>query len=314
MQILRDYHHKHIPDGMVLALGNFDGVHRGHQAVLSEAQRVAEQQEKPWGVLTFWPHPREFFAPQQKPWCLQPLAARLRTLKQYAVPHVSLLRFHANMAAQSAQDFVDEVLVKQWRASHVVTGQNFMFGTKRQGDAEFLRQRLQHHGVGYSAVPAVIEGSQPCSSTRLRFALAEGHVNDISAICSRDWQVQGRVFQGHQRGRLLGFPTANIHLQPHFAWHHGVYAVRARLLGQSQWLPAVASYGVRPQFGAGACWLEVHVLDMPENTNYYHHTMQVELVEFLRPEMTFQHVDALIEQMHTDVVVARQSLQRNLGK
>lgn len=297
-----------LAQGVVWALGNFDGVHRGHQAVLKEAQTQAKTLGLPWGVMTFWPHPREFFAPQQKPWCLQPIAERLRTFELLEVPHVAILRFNETLSHLSAQDFIEQVLINRWHAKHVVTGENFMFGAKRQGNADFLRGSLAAQQVGYSAVPPVMEEGQPCSSTRLRFALAEGHLDEILAMCGRPWQVQGRVFKGAQRGRTLGFPTANVHMSPHYAWHYGVYAVRARCKGTQTWMPAVASYGTRPQFGGQAVWLEVHVLDVAPETNYYDQMMQVELVEFLRPETTFSSTEALVAQMHEDVAQARKVL------
>jgi riboflavin kinase/FMN adenylyltransferase len=288
--------------GSVLVIGNFDGVHRGHAALLNAAAAKASALNAPLAVLSFAPHPRVFFQPELKPHTIYPLNERLRLLADAGVEQVFLQRFDAAFSQQSAEDFVQEVLLKQLQVVHVLTGENFIFGHKRRGHEALLRSMLDAAGVGYTAVPASMLDGAPISSTRIRDALHEGAMERAAELLGRPYRIRGTVRHGNRIGRLLGFPTANIQLSPRLSPRYGIYAMWARQCNEpgAPWQPAVASYGTRPTFDNGAPLLEVHLLDAPDLPDLYGQRLEVQWGHFLRSEQKFETPEALMQQMNHD--------------
>ena len=296
--------------GAVIAIGNFDGVHRGHQAVIGEAVRLARAAGRPAAVMTFEPHPRRFFKPDGAPFLLTRLRTKLRIVAGLGVDVVYALRFNARLAALEAEDFVDTILVRGLDAAGIVIGYDFVFGKGRRGNPELLRARLAAAGRTCTIMPpvgaaAALEAEEGAiySSTGARTALGEGDPQAAAAILGRPFEIEGHVRAGDRRGRTIGFPTANIELGDYLRPRLGVYAVRARIAGVAAPLDGVANLGLRPTVGGTAPRLEVHLFDFAGDI--YGRQVAVALLHFLRPEMKFAGLDALKVQIAADAAQAR---------
>ena len=291
----------------VVAIGNFDGVHRGHQAVLGAARRLAEEAGAKALLLTFEPHPRAFFS--GRPFFrLTPAPLKRAVATALGMDGTLVLGFGAELAALSAEAFVRRVLVERLSISAAVTGFDFQFGHKRQGTPEFLARAGEEHGFGVTVVEALSEGGGPVSSTRIRAALAAGDVAVANELLGWTWGVDGQVIAGERRGRELGYPTANMALDPATDLAHGIYAVRfARRDGAVR--DGVASYGRRPTFDNGRPLLETFLFDF--SGDLYGETALVSLVGFIRPEERFSSAAALVAQMEQDSLDARAMLERS---
>jgi riboflavin kinase/FMN adenylyltransferase len=287
--------------GGVVALGNFDGVHRGHQALIAEAGQRAKALGAPLIALTFEPHPRGFFVPDTGPFRLTLPPAKLRLLAQYGVQAVLAQRFDATFAALSADAFIEDVLLKGLGARHVVCGYDFTFGARRGGNVEFLRQAGTARGFGVTVLEPVMREGEIYSSTRIREALRAGWASEAAELLGHPWEIEGVVELGDQRGRTIGFPTANVALGEHLRPRFGVYAVRALVDGK--WRDAVANLGKRPTFGKLQENFEVNLFDFAGDL--YGQTLRVALVDFIRPEMKFAGLDALKAQIAADGEAAR---------
>ena len=295
--------------GCVIALGNFDGVHRGHQAVIGEARSIAAHLGTQLAVLTFEPHPRALFAPNAPPFRLTPLRAKLELLRQLRVDAMFAMRFNRGLANMPAEQFVDDVLVRTLGVSHVVVGHNFAFGHNRGGNATLLQARAAAGGYGLTSMVPVTDGADTTfSSTAIRRHLGDGAPEAAARLLGRDWAIQGRVRGGRQLGRTLGFPTANIALGSHLRPAFGVYAVRVRLPGPDTLSPhvGVANLGRRPTVDGEAELLEVHLFDFAGDL--YGQRLKVELVAHLRGEQKFDGLDALRAQIARDCEAARAAL------
>lgn len=288
----------------VLALGNFDGLHLGHHAVLDEARHVAHADGKPLAVMSFEPHPRRLFHPELPPLRLFPLRDKIRLLREAEVDFLFLLRFDLAFSKLSAQAFCDAVLVEAMGVHHVVTGSNFLFGHKRSGNEDTLEK---HPGFGYSAVTPITIDNAVCSSTRIRDALHLGHPEAAAKLLGRPYHFTSQVHHGEKRGREFGFPTANV--QPHFLFspRYGVYAVMLST-ASGQHFRAVANYGVRPMYPLQEPLWEVHCLDAPKDLNLYGQRVTVHLHRYLREERQFADPDLLITQIQEDEKLARREL------
>ena len=287
--------------GGVVAIGNFDGVHRGHRAVIDEARARARATDAPALALTFEPHPRMFFRPEQPLFRLTPEPAKLRLLAAAGLDGAAVMRFGLELAALSAAAFVSDVLAGRFAITSVVVGADFHFGKGRAGTPEFLSAAGARHGFSVTRVAQLMTDGKPLSSGLVRAALAEGDVRSAIALLGHPWFVEGTVIAGAKRGRALGVPTANIALDPATALRHGIYAVRVQRNGDSH--AAVASFGRRPQFDNGSPLLEVFLLDF--DGDLYGQTLTIEFVDFIRPEMKFDSVDALVAEMKRDSDKAR---------
>ena len=296
--------------GAVLAIGNFDGVHRGHQALIGEARRIAAGQGRPAGVLTFEPHPRQVFAPDTPLFRLTPEAEKLRLLARLDLEGAVVSRFDAALAGLSAEDFVDRLLGERLGAAGVVVGHDFHFGRGRAGSPERLRALAAARGMGCTVIPAVTDGDEPVSSSAIRRALAEGDVARANALLGYRWFVEGEVAHGAKRGRTLGYPTANLSLPATCGLRHGIYAVRMRL-ADGRILPGVASFGRRPTFDDGAPLLETHLFGF--SGDLYGQTVRVELAAWIRGEERFASAQALVARMDRDSEEARAALAGDDG-
>jgi riboflavin kinase/FMN adenylyltransferase len=291
--------------GGAVALGNFDGVHKGHQALLARAAEHAKALGAPLLVLTFEPHPRRFFVPDTGPFRLTMLAAKLRLLEQHGVQAVLAQRFDTAFAALSADAFVDEVLLAGMGARHVVCGYDFTFGARRGGNVEMLREIGARKGFGVTVLDPVMREGEIYSSTSIREALRAGWPSEAAELLGHDWEIEGVVEQGDKRGRTIGFPTANVALGEHLRPRFGVYAVRAMIDVQEAegWRNGVANLGRRPTIGKLQENFEVHLFDF--TGDIYGKTLRVALVDFIRPEMKFSGLDQLKAQIAADGQAAR---------
>jgi riboflavin kinase / FMN adenylyltransferase len=296
--------------GAVVALGNFDGLHLGHQRVIGEAGAIARRLAAPHAVLTFEPHPRSVFRPQDPPFRLTPFRVKSRRIEALGVDLLFTLHFDRAFSQRSAEEFINGVLVGGLGVRHVVIGYDFVFGHQRGGNPALLAERGAALGFGVDIVAPVAGGDGTVySATRIREHLLAGRPREAAALLGRFWEIDGRVERGDQRGRTIGFPTANIFLQDYLRPAAGVYAVRAGLDegGRTRWFDAVANFGNRPTFGGVDLRLEVNLFDFAGDL--YGRHLRVALIEHLRPEMKFSGIDALKAQIAADAARARELLK-----
>ena len=295
-------------EGAVVAIGNFDGLHRGHRGVIARARALARRLGKPCAVLTFEPHPADFFAKTGVIFRLTPHEAKAAFLQKLGLDGLITLTFDAALAGLSAQQFVDEVLVRRLGVSAVVAGYDFHFGAKRQGTPEFLKAEGARLGFIVEIVERISqdeEGSlEAVSSTATREALTRGDVAQAARLLGHAWFVEGEVLHGRKVGRTIGFPTANIALDPSCKLMHGIYAVTLSVDGEAY--GGAANFGRRPTFDNGPPLLEVHVLDF--EADLYGKMVEVAFIGFIRPETKFESVEALVARMREDVAEARRML------
>jgi riboflavin kinase/FMN adenylyltransferase len=292
--------------GAVLAMGNFDGMHRGHQAVIAAAQDRAKRLGKPSAVLTFEPHPRAFFKPDEPLFRLTDEAAKLRLLASTVLDGVIVLTFNAALASVTAEEFVGRILVERFAISGAVIGFNFHFGKNRTGSPDFLAAQGRKHGFAVDVVAPFEVDGRPVSSGPIRDALAAGRLDDAAALLGFPWFVSGEVIHGDKRGRELGFPTANLSLDASCGLRHGVYAVRIAHGGRRY--DGVANFGRRPMFDSGVVLLEVFLFDFAGDL--YGQNIDVAFIDWIREEKMFGSVDELVRAMQEDARRARDALKR----
>lgn len=291
--------------GASVAMGNFDGVHLGHQAVIDLARRP----DAPLGIITFEPHPREFFAPDAPPFRLMNAEARTHRLEKLGVKRLYELPFTAALAGMEAEGFVAKVLVGGLGIAHVTVGADFCFGKGRKGTVETLRRMGADLGFGVTIAELVALDGTEISSTAIRTALAEGRPRDAAHMLGHWHRIEGAVQHGDKRGKGLGFPTANMGVSGLHLPKLGVYAVKVDILtGPHKGTHnGAASLGVRPMFGENLPNLETYIFDF--GGDLYGQHLSVALVDYLRPEMTFDGLDALVTQMNADCDRARAILE-----
>jgi len=282
--------------GAVLAIGNFDGVHRGHQALLGRARDIAAAQGKAAGAMVFEPHPRTFFQPERPFFELTPLPRKLKLLDLFGLDVAAVVRFDAALAGLTAEQFVDRVLVDGLQITHAVAGYNFFFGKGRGGNPQVLQELGARGGIGVEIVEAVGAAGETFSSTRARESLAEGDPRGAADVLGYWWRVVGEVTGGARRGRDLGFPTANITLADSQVLRHGIYAVRVHVDGAVR--HGAAYLGTRPTFDDGPPVLETFLLDY--DGNLYGKTLEVEFIDYMRDDARFPDADSLVDQMRID--------------
>jgi riboflavin kinase/FMN adenylyltransferase len=312
MRILR--HFEKVPDdaqGGVVVLGNFDGVHRGHQAVIGAAAEDAARLGAPLVVVTFEPHPRRFFRPDEPPFRLTPFRIKVIQLGALGVDVLLVLHFDMAMSQMSAEDFARTVLLDGLKPRQITIGYDFHFGHQRRGSPALL-QRLV--GVGNGCTLKVVEpvasaDGEVYSSTRIREYLAGGRPGHAAALLGRPFEIEGRVLRGDRRGRTIGFPTANLDLGPYLRPAYGVYAVRAGLGdGETpEWFDGVANLGVRPTVDGSRLLLETHLFGF--DRDIYGQHLRIGLIEFIRPERCFAGLEALRAQIAEDCAAARRILR-----
>jgi riboflavin kinase/FMN adenylyltransferase len=292
--------------GAAVAIGNFDGVHRGHKAVIAAALSRALSLGKPAAALTFEPHPRAFFNPNEPLFRLTDETAKLRLLAAAGLDGTIVLTFGAVLAKLTAEDFVQQVLVERLAVSGAAIGFNFHFGANRAGSPEFLQTQGKRHGFAVDIVPPLRDGDRPVSSGPIRAALAAGRLDDAAELLGYPWFVSAMVIHGDKRGRQLGFPTANLALDPTCALRHGIYAVRVAAAGRRY--NGVASFGRRPMFDTGTVLLEIFLFDF--DGDLYGANIDVAFIAWLRDEAMFASAEELVRQMEEDSRLARAALAR----
>jgi len=297
-----------VPDnlmGSVVALGNFDGFHLGHQAVVNRAIQRAFHERRPAIVATFDPHPVKFFKPDLPPFRLTTLDQRQELFAHAGADAMLVFEFNAALAATDAEAFVAEVLAGRIGAAGVITGDDFSFGKGRTGDPALLKMLGYQHGVIAEAVPQVLLDGERISSGRIRETLVAGDTGTATHMLSRPYTIAGTVQRGDARGRELGYPTANLDLGDYQRPKYGIYAVRVTLDDGSE-RDGVASLGIRPTFEPPQELLEAYIFDF--NGDLYGRTIEVALHAYIREEKKFDSVDALVAQMRGDEAQARQLL------
>jgi riboflavin kinase / FMN adenylyltransferase len=305
-----------IPRGAVVAMGNFDGVHLGHRAVIAAALQMARIHRRPALAVTFEPHPRRFFSPNTPQFRLTDEPAKLRLLAGTGLEGAVIMTFDKNRAGTTAQDFIHHELIERLGVSGIAVGYDFHFGKGRVGSPSLLVNEAPRLGIEVDVQPHVDIDERPVSSSAIRMALAEGQIEDATAMLGGPWFITGEVIHGEKRGRDLGYPTANIRLDNNCGLKHGIYAVRvSRRPSKGQGndrdkhqarFDGVASFGRRPTFDNGAPLLEIFLFDF--NGDLYGAMLDVAFISFIREELKFDHVDALIARMDEDSTRARSAL------
>ena len=287
--------HTHVPitaRAAVVAIGNFDGVHRGHRALVSEAVVKGKALGRAPGAMVFEPHPREYFQPNEQHFRLTPLTRKLALFEKLGLKVAFVQHFDQHLAMLKADEFIERVLV---------IGYDFYFGHKRGGNPELMVHAGEHLGFGVTVMPPVAEAGEAFSSSSVRLHLAQGDVRGAAHMLGDNWRVAGKIVGGAKRGTGLGYPTANVPMPKGTGLGHGIYAVRAHVDGEAH--DAAAYLGTRPTFDDGMPVLEVFLFDF--DGDLYGHEMEVEFVDFIRGDRKFHSADELVAQMHEDVARAR---------
>ncbi len=291
--------------GAIVALGNFDGFHAGHQAVVGRAITQAKARGCPVIVATFDPHPVRYFRPDSPPFRLTTLDQRQRLFAEAGADAMLVFHFDGALAGVSAEDFIVKLLVERIGAVGVVTGEDFTFGKGKSGNIAVLKAVGAAHGLTCEAVGAITDSSGPISSSRIRAALEVGDCATATHLLTRPFAIEGVVQHGDKNGRLLGFPTANLEVGTYLRPRYGIYAVKGHLAG-GRVLNGAANIGIRPSFSPPRELLEPHFFDFAEEV--YGQTLEVAFHAFIRPEQKFDSLDALKDQMARDCVTAQELL------
>jgi len=291
--------------GAVIALGNFDGLHRGHQAVIAEARAIADRLNAPLGIGLFRPHPFRFFKPEAPPFRLMSPEVRAEVMASLGVERLYEIPFDAALRDMDDTEFVERVLHQGLGIKHVVVGEDYGFGKNRCGNIESLTRLCTERGIGVTPMKPVglhaLYGKY--GSTEIRKALKQGDVFHAAHMLSRPWIVDGVVQKGQQRGRTINFPTANLEFGELVRPKFGVYCVEVKLEGENDWIPAIANTGNRPTVGGEDARLEVHIFDF--DRNIYGQHIQVRFRSFIRPEQKFKSFDHLRAQIERDCTGAQ---------
>lgn len=293
----------------VVVLGNFDGFHLGHRSILTDAQKIAAEEKLPLAVMTFEPHPREFFATKKAPNGLRisNLHSKLAQFAAFDVDYVLLARFNQSLADMSAEDFITNILVSKLQARYVITGDNFCFGKGRKGDKHLLASFALKHGFEYIACGHTEdENGVTISSSAVRNLLKDGNIKKVNALLGMPYNINGRVKHGESRGKTLGFPTANIGLNKLFIPRYGVYAVKISIEGEREEFLGIANIGVKPTFGVSEPLLEVNIFELEKNL--YGKRICVEFIDFIRDEKKFGSLEELKNQITLDCDMAKKIL------
>ena len=299
--------------GAVAAIGNFDGVHLGHISVIDRTREIAQSDGAPLGIVTFEPHPREFFATEAPPFRLMNATARAHRLEKLGVEKLYELPFNRSLSQLSAHEFASVILSERLGLKHVVVGGDFRFGRARAGDVKMLAALGQSLGFDVTVAPLLDLGETQVSSTQIRIALGDGRPRDAARMLGHWHRIEGEVIRGDQRGRDLGYPTANISIAGLHPPKFGVYAVLASVLSgpHAGLYHGAASIGIKPTFGENTPNCETYLFDF--KGDLYGAPLSVALVDFLRPEVKFDSLDALIDQMDADSARSRDILSTLRG-
>ena len=296
--------------GSVVAIGNFDGIHRGHQMLLATARDEAQALRTKWGIVTFEPHPRNFFRPRDPIFPLTPLSLKARLAQALGADFLAALAFDAGLAAMEPDQFVSQVLERDLGIAHVVMGYDFHFGHGRKGSPETMQRMGRRFGFGTTILDQVTDdsGIAPFSSSSIRDALRHGHVREAALELGYWWMIEGEVVLGDQRGRAIGFPTVNIGLEAGAEPRQGIYAVRIRDIdaASDQTWQGAGYFGRRPTFDSDRLFAEAFLFDF--SGDLYDRRLAVSFIDFIRADHRFDSIDGLIAQMNADCLEARRRL------
>lgn len=298
---LNSFSHQY--QGSVLVIGNFDGIHKGHKALIQKAAEAAHEKNRPAGLLTFEPHPRELFRPDDPPFRITPEKVKIRILAHSDLDFVISLPFDWDFASQSPEAFINKVLDNALAPERIIIGKDFRFGQMRKGGYTNLRKA----GYKTRAIDDILsENKTPYSSSRIRSLLRHGHIKHANEQLGWEWEIEGQVFKGDQRGRELGYPTANIRLDKTIHPAYGVYASRVQIEGETLWRPAATNIGIRPMYEVETGQVEAYILDF--DGDLYGKTLRVKPVQLLRGEAKFDSLESLTDQMNKDCRKTREIL------
>jgi riboflavin kinase/FMN adenylyltransferase len=300
---------KHLPaaaQGCVLAIGNFDGVHEGHRALIKQAADIAAAAQAPLGVITFEPHPRQFFQPAAEPFRLSLLPMKQRLLQDLGVDHIFALPFNHELSQMTGEEFIDHILVRDLKARHVVVGENFSFGKGRSGTVKTLTAANDKFKLTVVKSIQSPQG-QTYSSSTVRGLLRQGQFEAAEKLLGWPWQIEAPVVGGDKRGRELGYPTANQNVLDYVRIPYGIYAVRVLIEGETSWRDGAANFGIRPMFQIAQPILETFIFDF--SSEIYGKNMRVQPVKHLRAEQSFKDIAALVTQMKEDCIAAKAVLK-----
>ncbi|MCJ8323226.1 MAG: bifunctional riboflavin kinase/FAD synthetase [Rhizobiales bacterium] len=306
---------RQLPDdkkSAILAIGNFDGVHKGHQYILKQALEIAQQtgsskQRKPFGVITFSPHPRAFFNPTGNFFRLTDNATRADLFEQLGIDILVMLEFSKQLAALTAEEFVQKILVTMLGISHIIVGENFYFGKNRQGNAEMLTLWGEKYGFGVSVLKPLKHSQQTISSSKVRQALRDGEPALATQLLGHSWYLNGVVVEGKQLGRTIGFPTANIATRSDCELKHGTYAAQIEIDGQL--FQGAGNYGTRPTVNGVGARFEIFIFDF--DRDIYGKQVKIHLHKFIRDDEKFEGLEPLIAAIDKDVVQIKQYFAKN---
>ncbi|ASJ70448.1 bifunctional riboflavin kinase/FAD synthetase [Granulosicoccus antarcticus] len=307
MQLIRGLNRWPDNTESVVTIGNFDGVHLGHQSMLASLRSAADTHQLPATVISFEPLPQEYFMPQSAPSRLQGLRDRVRSIEASGVDRLVLLDFDSHFAEQSAEDFISDVLIEQLQTRHLIIGDDFCFGHKRRGNFQMLTSAAKTHGFTLQRSHTCLQDEHRISSTRVREHLSKGELAAATSLLGRPYRISGRVIHGEKVGRQLGFPTANVALGVLRPALRGVFAVWACDLERGTRHAAVANLGERPTVGGRKLLLEVHLLDA--EADLYGHHLAVDFIAQLRHEQRFASLDELKMQIARDADAARELMK-----
>lgn len=289
----------------VIAIGNFDGVHLGHQALLSCARDIAAAAKKPFGVLTFEPHPRHLFRPDEPPGRITPAATKQWRLSQSGAGFVCTLPFDWNFASLKADDFIIQILKEGLNAAHIIVGPDFRFGQMRTGTPDMIKQS----GMALTVFDEMVDHhGDKIGSSMIREKLRAGDIDAANTLLGWNWEMRGAVFRGDRRGHELGYPTANFLLGDTLHPAYGIYAARVQIEGENEWHPAAVNIGIRPMFEVKEGQVEAHILNFPDR-DIYGKILRVQPVTRLRSEAKFNSLEDLKAQMEKDCTQALQILE-----
>lgn len=298
---------KSLSQPIAVVLGNFDGVHLGHQKVIRQARKQADQKGLKLAVVTFEPHPRQYFLPHGKDFRLTNHRDKRNIMADLDVDFLFELPFNNRLAQMEPIEFVDEILYEKLKAKLVITGYNFHFGKNRKGDCEMLKDVSQKYGFSYICIPAVQYEGENISSSLIREKLEEGKIEYANQLLGRAFKLQGEVIHGRALGRTIGCRTANIIPKDYQLPHFGVYAGKARIEGEDIYRNAIVNIGHRPTVQGKRIQTEIHILDW--DGDIYGKNLEIELYHFIRPETQFENIDILKDQIQRDIEEARAKLQ-----
>lgn len=289
----------------VIVIGNFDGVHLGHQDLFAYARQLANDENMDLTILTFSPHPKRVFQPNIAPFRLTTSSTKKALITQYAnQDQYTVLDFNDELRALSAHDFIDQILIQKCNAGIVIVGQDFCFGHQRQGDVAMLKANHAFKTIGYDLLKI---GNHVVSSSRIRDHLKSAEIEQANALLGWNWFLQAEVVHGDKRGRELGYPTANMHFGETIVPDHGVYAVKILIEGEDEFRHGAANIGIRPMFETRLPMCETFIFDFDQDI--YGKVLNVYPVQKIRNEMKFDDLDALVDQMKNDCIIAENILQ-----